>query len=515
MSFAAIAVGGLVVGAVGTAVSAASAGDAAKAQADAAKKSGDLYKTETDAAMLRQLLAYYGKGAIPVLERSLSPGQFATLFGTKFGISDADIQSQLADKQNLEMELDRIGIDRTQLKKDASGKWVLKGTDGKPIYDVKKSKDLNIDPKKVLASIDKVNQYLESYGVDPTGNRGLKDAERQSMTTRRQEIEAWKNDPANFQRDSKGQIKYEKDGTTPKYIDKKKLEALVQEDKNIVQRFNQFGYDAAGVATGEFDKGRGELVGGSIDKEALGEGFLGQIKALNEEYVGKGKQMMSGYDEDTKRLLEKSQAMGLGLEQYGRGEEEKAKRESARSQTAANRMAASRLASSGLGQSTLMANQLAENERRASEGLQERLGAISDKRFGIGLGLQQDQLNLLSDRLTRRTGLEGSLIDREYQLKAAPISQEQALITSPAFNPYLNLDTTRFFSGASPSAASGAVWGQFMQGAGGQLAGLGASAAMRGMGSGSGSKYQTNVFGQSGPGIYGSDPTLIGPPQGP
>jgi len=472
-------VGGLAVGAVGTAVAAGSASDAAQAQQAAADKSGALYKTETDAAMLRQLLAYYGKSAIPVLQRSMKPEDFGKLFGTKYGISDAEIKSKLDEKAKLELELDRIGIDRTKLTKNASGQWVLKGADGKLIYDAKKSKDLKINPAKVLAALDTANQYLESYGVDPTGFRGLKDTERQSMTTRRQEIEAWKNDPANFQRDSKGQIKYEKDGTTPKYIDKKKLEALVQEDKDIVQKFNQFGYDAAGVATGEFDKGRGELIGGSIDKESLGEGFIGQMKSLSEEYIGKGKQMISGYDEDTKRLLEKSQAMGLGLEQYGRGEEEKAKREAARSQTAANRMAASRLASSGLGQSTLMANQLAENERRTSEGLQERLGAISDKRFGIGLGLQQDQLNLLSGRLSQRTGLEGSLMDREYQLRATPIAQEQALVTSPAFNPYLNLDTTRFFSGADPSAASGAVWGQFMQGAGGMLAGAGTTALMK------------------------------------
>lgn len=503
-------VGGLAVGAVGTAMAAGSASDAAQAQQAAADKSGALYKTETDAAMLRQLLAYYGKSAIPVLQRSMKPEDFGKLFGTKYGISDADIKAKLDEKAQLELELDRVGIDRTKLTKNAAGSWILKDANGKWIYDTKKAADLKINPNLILKQLDSANQYLESYGVDPTGFRGLKDTERQSMTSRRQEIQSWLNDPANFKRNDKGEIQYEADKTTPKYNDPKKRDALKQEDVNIVQRFNQFGYDQSGVATGEFDKGRGQLIGGSIDKEALGEGFIGQMKSLSEEYVGKGKQMISGYDEDTKRLLEKSQAMGLGLEQYGRGEEEKAKRESARSQTAANRMAASRLASSGLGQSTLMANQLAENERRASEGLQERLGAISDKRFGIGLGLQQDQLNLLSGRLSQRTGLEGSLMDREYQLKATPIAQEQALVTSPAFNPYLNLDTTRFFSGASPSAASGAVWGQFMQGAGGQLAGLGASAAMRGMGSGSG--YQTNIQGQSGPGVYGSDPYLYGPP---
>jgi len=480
MSFVGVAVvGGLAVGAVGTVMAANAASDQAQAQQAAADKSGALYKAETDAAQLKQLLAYYGKSAIPVLQRSMKPEEFSKLFGSKYGISDNEIKIKLDEKAKLEMDLDRIGIDRTKLTKNASGQWVLKGADGKLIYDAKKSKDLNLDPKKILAALDTANQYLESYGVDPTGFRGLKDTERQSMTARRQEIANWLADPANFKRDSKGNIQYEADGTTPKYIDTKKRDAFKQEDTNIVQRFNQFGYDQAGVATGEFDKGRGELVGGVIDKDSLGEGFIGQMKSLSEEYVSKGKQMISGYDEDTKRLLEKSQAMGLGLEQYGRGEEEKAKRESARSQTAANRMAASRLASSGLGQSTLMANQLAENERRASEGLQERLGAISDKRFGIGLGLQQDQLNLLSDRLTRRTGLEGSLMDREYQLKATPIAQEQALVTSPAFNPYLNLDTTRFFSGADPSAASGAVWGQFMQGAGGMVAGAGTTALMK------------------------------------
>ena len=243
------------------------------------------------------------------------------------------------------------------------------------------------------------------------------------------------------------------------------------------------------------------------DIAGAGSGYINDMGRLTGEFADRSKGMLSGFDTDTTRLMGlfgQNQArqqqrasqmegmgnsMGLGLASYGSGERARVKREGGEAKTAMDRQAVSRLGAMGLGQSTLVGNQLAENSRRVSNDVNDRISAINDRQFDRGLGIQQAQLGiaqgnardalgldqlglgLATDRSTRRTGLEGTLLGQEFQYRSAPLEARLSLLTSATFNPSLGQNTTQYFPGASPSAASGNVWGQFMQGTGGTLFG--------------------------------------------
>ncbi|NBW15908.1 MAG: hypothetical protein EBR82_48785 [Caulobacteraceae bacterium] len=249
---------------------------------------------------------------------------------------------------------------------------------------------------------------------------------------------------------------------------------------------------------------------GLISQDAVagaGRGYINDMEGLTSEFANRSAGMLTGYDADTSRLMGMfdanrsaqqgrasrmegmGQAMGLGLASYGEGERARVKREGGEAKTAMDRQAVARLGSMGLGQSTLVGNQLAENSRRVNNDVSDRLGRINDSQFDRGLGIQQAQLGiaqgnardamgldqlglgLATDRSTRRTGLEGTLIGQEFGYRSAPLQARQSLLTSATFNPNLGQNTTQFFPGASASASSGNVWGQFMQGTGGALFG--------------------------------------------
>ena len=215
---------------------------------------------------------------------------------------------------------------------------------------------------------------------------------------------------------------------------------------------------------------------GQFDQAALsgmtqGGGYLGQLGGLAQQASARGQKLMGDYNADTGRLTQMGNAMGLGLASYGEGEKARVKREAKDTNLAMDRAAIAKLNAGGFGKSTIAANAVAENARQVNNTLSDQLGAIKDKQFQTGLGIQQANLGLANDRATRRTGLQGQLNDQEYQYALAPLAAKQSLLTSNVFQPFLGQNTTQYFPGVSPSGASANAWGGFMSGTGGTLFG--------------------------------------------
>lgn len=215
---------------------------------------------------------------------------------------------------------------------------------------------------------------------------------------------------------------------------------------------------------------------GVFDQNALsgmtqGGGYLGQLGTMAQGASARGKALMGDFNADTGRLEQMGNAMGLGLASYGEGEKARVKREAKDTNLAMDRAAIAKLNAGGFGKSSIAANAVAENARQVGNNLSDQLGAIKDRQFQTGLGIQQANLGLATDRATRRTGLQGQLNDQEYQYQLAPVAAKQALLTSNVFQPFLGQNTTQYFPGVSPSAASANAWGGFMSGTGGTLFG--------------------------------------------
>lgn len=215
---------------------------------------------------------------------------------------------------------------------------------------------------------------------------------------------------------------------------------------------------------------------GVFDQNALsgmtqGGGYLGQLGTMASDAAKRGGQMMTDFNADTGRLTQQANAMGLGLASYGEGEKARVRREAKDTNKAMDRQAVARLSASGLGNSTLTSNALNENARLVNNTLSDQIGRINDQKFQTGLGIQQANLGLASDRASKRTGLQGTLNDQRYQYDLAPVAAKQALLTSNVFQPFLGQNTTQYFPGVSPSGASSNAWGGFMQSTGGTLFG--------------------------------------------
>lgn len=215
---------------------------------------------------------------------------------------------------------------------------------------------------------------------------------------------------------------------------------------------------------------------GVFDQNALsgmtqGGGYLGQLGTMAQGASARGKALMGDFNADTGRLEQMGNAMGLGLASYGEGEKARVKREAKDTNLAMDRAAIAKLNAGGFGKSSIAANAVAENARQVGNNLSDQIGAIKDRQFQTGLGIQQANLGLATDRATRRTGLQGQLNDQEYQYQLAPVAAKQALLTSNVFQPFLGQNTTQYFPGVSPSAASANAWGGFMSGTGGTLFG--------------------------------------------
>ena len=168
--------------------------------------------------------------------------------------------------------------------------------------------------------------------------------------------------------------------------------------------------------------------------------------------------------------------------QYGKGREEIIRRDTQRGLDNANAGSTADMIASGLGASTLTQNAKAQNARTYGDIQNNALQSLNDsqaqavmgaKQWGFGnenavnqanrgrmfqreggrTALQDSQTRALDNRLTGGTALQGQIADRN-----APLRQQGSLLRaqyfqSPMFNPYLGMDMTRYFPGASPTGA--------------------------------------------------------------
>ena len=241
-------------------------------------------------------------------------------------------------------------------------------------------------------------------------------------------------------------------------VDIPALTARVGELQQILDNPNDTG------SPGQFDQA-------SLSGMTQGGGYLGQLGTMANDASARSDKLMGQYNADTGRLTQQANAMGLGLASYGEGEKARVKREAKDTNTAMDRAAIAKLNAGGFGKSTIAANAVAENARQVGNTLSDQLGAIKDKQFQAGLGIQQNTLGLATDRATRGIGLQGQINDQKYQYALAPVAAKQSLLTSNVFQPFLGQNTTQYFSGASPSGASANAWGGFMSGTGGSMFG--------------------------------------------
>ena len=159
------------------------------------------------------------------------------------------------------------------------------------------------------------------------------------------------------------------------------------------------------------------------------------------------------------------------LANYGKGQEERIRRDSDRALTGANRLTRSTLMGRGLGGGTALAGSLERNARSINESMSNQLSDLGDRQIQMRAAAKGDTLNL-----------RNSLANQLFQYKSQPINAEMGYATSNIQNPWLGVDTTQFVSSASPSANSGAVWGNLFSGLGGQFSNLGMMGLMNNRG---------------------------------
>ncbi|MBP8300125.1 MAG: hypothetical protein KA020_07190 [Planctomycetes bacterium] len=178
------------------------------------------------------------------------------------------------------------------------------------------------------------------------------------------------------------------------------------------------------------------------------------------------------------------------IEGYGKGQEAQIRRDSERSLTGSNRLARAALMGRGLGAGTSYTGAIERNARSANESMGNQLSALGDRQIQMRSAAAGDKLNL-------RSNLASQLL----QFKSQPINAEMNYATSNIQNPWQGVNTTQYVSSASPSANSGAVWGNLLSGVGGQASNLGMMGYLNGMGSGSASGVNSglsNLLGSGG-----------------
>jgi len=366
---------------------------------------------------------------------------------------------------------------------DAAGAQIQAGRDAQKLYT--NETDLGQARALLFAMGDQALPYLQATLPRDRYQRlfGRPAATAEDRTRFRTELDQAKQTLARYK--TSGGNGYLDNQARAAGVDIPALTARVGELQQILDNPNDTG------SPGQFDQA-------ALSGMTQGGGYLGQLGTLAGEASKRGDQMMGQFNADTGRLTQMGNAMGLGLASYGEGEKARVKREAKDTNLAMDRAAIAKLNAGGFGKSTIAANAVAENARTTRNTLSDQLGAIRDKQFQAGLGIQQANLGLATDRATRGTGLQGQLNDQKYQYALAPLAAKQSLLTSNVFQPFLGQNTTQYFPGVSPSGASANAWGGFMSGAGGTLfgkyLGLYGNGNNNGGGSGGPSNLQLPTF---------------------
>jgi len=247
---------------------------------------------------------------------------------------------------------------------------------------------------------------------------------------------------------------------------------------------------------------------GLIDEasfDALGPGYIGEQNALADTFAGKGRDTLNQFDLATGGLNRQADEITNYARNIGDREKTRINTEADRALTGANRLTTSRLARMGLGNSTLATQELSGNARSINEGRDNAFGALADRQIQTVGQFMGNKLSLNAGRAGQRTTLGLGLDERDLGLRGNALSAKQALFTSPAQNPYLGQDTTRFFSSASPGAAASMSFGNSLSQLGGYGLSYGLSTMGKGGGGGAANPYAIDQSYSPGSTQYGSN----------
>jgi len=182
--------------------------------------------------------------------------------------------------------------------------------------------------------------------------------------------------------------------------------------------------------------------------------------------------------------------------QFGKGREDIIRRDAQRGLNNANAGSTAEMIASGLGASTLTQNAKAQNARTYGDIQSNALQSLGDsqlsaimgaKQWGYGneneinqagrnrmlsreggrTALQGQQTDRLAGRMAGGSGIQERNADRNTQLGMQAPMLKYSMFQSPQFNPFLGMDTTRYFPGASPGGAFMSSVGNSMSAAGG------------------------------------------------
>lgn len=207
----------------------------------------------------------------------------------------------------------------------------------------------------------------------------------------------------------------------------------------------------------------------------LGPGVADRYSALTEQAKAEGASNLNRFDQDTGRLMQSARAIEGQARRFGAGERNRINADFANTLQSTNRLTEARLMSRGLGASSVLGQQLGGNARQLEQGRQSALGSLGDRQIGLLTSLAGNTLNLDQARSGGRLGLNMAAQDRVAQNQRGEADFRAQIASSAQMNPWLSRSTQQYFSGASPSAAAGATWGNALGAFGGTLLGQSAN----------------------------------------
>lgn len=225
------------------------------------------------------------------------------------------------------------------------------------------------------------------------------------------------------------------------------------------------------------DAGGSAGTSGSLDLAKFNEyaknnpGFLAKMKQIADAEEGKGASLLGEFNADSDRLASQGDQIAREASKYGEQERKRIKLASERALTSLNRTTGSRLMGAGLGNSTLMTGALAGNTQRVRESEDNAIGNVNDRMLSLLTGIRQGNLSGMYGRAGQKTGLQASLLDRNLNLRQAPLATELQMTTGAAFNPWLGHNTSQYYPGLSPSGTALSTIGNSISGAGGLILG--------------------------------------------
>lgn len=206
-----------------------------------------------------------------------------------------------------------------------------------------------------------------------------------------------------------------------------------------------------------------------------GRGLLSRLTELTNQFDSEGRTLEDKYNADTTQLAGMGDAALQSARGYGSARSAEAERDANRMLTQLNAQQKLRAASSGVGGGTVLSNLMAGNTANVYESLQRAKNQIGDQNLSMQQGVMAGNQNMAAGRLAGLAGLRLDNLTRSQNLRGQPLQTELSVLTSPTMNPYLGQDTTRYFSGVSPTGAFAQSMGNAAAGFGGTLFGIGAA----------------------------------------